>query len=123
MVFQVHKARPNSLIPKTTVKKSSVTRENSTRACPFSDVSIPFLDFITLFSNSYIILSSKSGVGSNVAEHHLGRKSCILQHTYHPWHERVKRITDNADRDRLRRIDWVIGRGAAARRDSDHRGS
>src|SRR5580765_843958 len=115
MLFQVHKARPNSVMPNSSVKKNSVTRANSTRLCPFSDFSIPFFNLI--------ILSSKSGIGSNVAEHHLRGKSRILQDTDDAWHQRTKRIIDDTHGDRLRRIDGVVGRSAATRCDSDHRGS
>src|SRR5215510_5262408 len=113
MVFQVHSARPNSVMPKTSTKKTSVTMANSSRVCPFSDFSVRFFGFI--------VLPSESGIGSHIAEHHLRGKSHIQ--AYDAWHERVKRIIDDSHSYRLRRIDRVVGRGTATGCDSDHRGS
>src|SRR5262245_25115547 len=110
MVFQVHSARPSSMMPKANMKKISVTSANSSSVCPFSDFSIRFFDFI--------VFASESGIGSHIAEHHLGRKSHIQP--YDAWHKRVKGITDDAYSNRLRGIDRVIGCGTATRGDGNH---
>src|SRR5262249_60751711 len=113
MVFQVYSARPNSVMPKTSTKKTSVTMANSSRVCPFSDFSVRFFGFI--------VLPSESGIGSHIAEHHLRGKSHIQ--AYDAWHEGVKRKIDDSNSNRLRRMDRVVGRGTATGGDSDHRGS